>query len=125
MYLTYSPASAAFPSDSNEPECAPSHSAKSIHTAALSSPNAGLAHRSTTTFDLFPESAESTLSAAECHASRQALLANDWEAPTNDGYGQPSLKLFEYLAPVGSWQRTLSESLASSLTGLTGSAGNW
>jgi hypothetical protein len=41
---------------------------------------------------------------------------------TCDGSGLSSSALCERLAPAGSWQRTLSESLAWSLTGLTGYA---
>lgn len=112
-------------SDSSEPECAQSDSAKSIPIAGQSSPSIGLASSSTTTLDLFPGSKESMLSPEEFLASQLASLANGLDNSTSGGYGQRSLKLFKHIAPAGSWQRTLSESLASSLTDLSGFAGHF
>jgi hypothetical protein len=68
---------------------------------------------------------ESICSAAEFLASRQASQAVAEDEMTSAGYGLRSLTLFEYLVPASSWRKTLSASLASSLTGWTGSAGHF
>jgi hypothetical protein len=125
MSSTCSQESADSLSDSSGLECEPSHSAKPILIAEQYSPSTGQTSLFTPTLDLFPGSAESMSLPAESLASQQALPESEKAAPTSDGYGQPSLKLFEHMAPRGSWQRILSESLASSLTDLTGSAGNF
>jgi hypothetical protein len=125
MSSTSVPVSAALRSGSSEPECAPSASASATNSAAQSSPSTGPPSRAGQTFELFPECAESISSAAESPVSPQALPEADEDIATIAGYGMPSLKLYEHLAPRGSLRRTLSESLACDLAVLTGSPGNW
>jgi hypothetical protein len=130
MRSTPSAESAASLSGSSGPESTPSPSAKRTDSAAPSSPDAGPAFHALTTFEDSPQTDwlgldESICSRAEFLASRRALREADEEAPTSAGYGLRSLTLYEYLAPRGSWRRILSDSLALSLTGCTGSAGHF
>lgn len=126
MSSTSSAGSAAFPSGSNGPEdSAPSPSVRSNPTAAPSSPDTGPASPVTPTLELFPESKASTSSAEASPVSLRALQEADAEALMSAGYGPRSLKLFEHIAPPGSWQRTLSDSLASDLMDCRGCAGHF
>ena len=76
------------------------------------------------TLELFPECAPIS-SPEESPASPPQSPATAEDLATSAGYGLRSLKLFVHLAPRGSWRRTLSDSLASGLTALSGSAGHW
>jgi hypothetical protein len=112
----------------NEPECEQSLSAKSIPIVERSSKSIGREFTATRTLELFPMetcSGESTSYPEAFPVSPPALQASDEDEPTNDGYGPRSLKLFVYFTRAGSWQKTLSDSLASSLTAFSGSAGHF
>ena len=71
---------------------------------------------------LKPRAEQSTLWPGARRASPRRWQGNGEALLTADGSGLSSSELCERLIPAGSWPRILSESLASSLRALTGSA---
>ena len=71
------------------------------------------------------KSRNATLFAEVPPASPPALPAQEPASSTTDGCGQNSSNVAGELAPPGSWQKTLLESLAYNLSASSGSLGKW